>query len=402
MAKSSKRNPTREEWNEPYPNFPLSYHPPSGRLYKSIRSQRFYFGYHDDWQAAVDKFDRERDALYAGREPTQPTNGQAGGPTVKDLLNKFRETKLVELEEGEICQRTFDDYQRICDIIFETFDKNRLLEDLRPDDFRRLRKKLTKGCGPTARASYLTRLRVPFNFALKEEMVSRALAFGTAFKLPSKKVLRKHRAKNGKKLFEREQIHALLNAAKPTMRAMIWLGINCGLGNSDVGQLRRKHIKNGWLSYPRPKTGVDRRAWLWPETREALEEAAKHRPKAKDASDGELVFLTAKGRPWHKDKAQSPLSAEFKKLAESVGVHRAGIGFYALRHTYRTVADECRDFPAIDMTMGHARDDMGSVYRERISDDRLRAVSEHVREWLLGGVDSHSPVCDNANDASTT
>jgi hypothetical protein len=34
--------------------------------------------------------------------------------------------------------------------------------------------------------------------------------------------------------------------------------------------------------------------------------------------------------------------------------------------------------------MGHAREDMASVYRERISDERLRAVVEHVRTWLFG------------------
>jgi hypothetical protein len=33
--------------------------------------------------------------------------------------------------------------------------------------------------------------------------------------------------------------------------------------------------------------------------------------------------------------------------------------------------------------MGHAREDMASVYRERIGDDRLQAVAEHVRLWLF-------------------
>ena len=33
--------------------------------------------------------------------------------------------------------------------------------------------------------------------------------------------------------------------------------------------------------------------------------------------------------------------------------------------------------------MGHARDDMASVYRERISDERLKAVSDYVWKWVF-------------------
>jgi len=62
---------------------------------------------------------------------------------------------------------------------------------------------------------------------------------------------------------------------------------------------------------------------------------------------------------------------------------RAGLGFYALRHVHRTAADAAKDQPAADLIMGHARDDMASVYRERISDARLKAVAEHVRAWLF-------------------
>ena len=32
--------------------------------------------------------------------------------------------------------------------------------------------------------------------------------------------------------------------------------------------------------------------------------------------------------------------------------------------------------------MGFSRDDMASVYREKISDERQLAVVEHVRKWL--------------------
>jgi integrase len=61
-------------------------------------------------------------------------------------------------------------------------------------------------------------------------------------------------------------------------------------------------------------------------------------------------------------------------------------GFYALRHTFATVAGGSRDQIAVNAIMGHApaANDMSAVYRERIDDDRLVAVTEHVRKWLFG------------------
>lgn len=38
--------------------------------------------------------------------------------------------------------------------------------------------------------------------------------------------------------------------------------------------------------------------------------------------------------------------------------------------------------------MGHVRDDVASLYGEKISDDLLRRVTEHVRQWLFGTDDN--------------
>ena len=76
------------------------------------------------------------------------------------------------------------------------------------------------------------------------------------------------------------------------------------------------------------------------------------------------------------------MQLEFGKLLVALKLKRRGLGFYALRHTFRTVADRTKDQPAIDHIMGHARDDMASLYRERIEDDRLKAVVNVVRMWL--------------------
>src|SRR5262249_62018014 len=103
----------------------------------------------------------------------------------------------------------------------------------------------------------------------------------------------------------------------------------------------------------------------------------------KAEADAGLVFVTQQGHRWQKDTSDNPVSKETRKLLDALGIngHR---GFYALRHTFRTVADEAKDQPATDFIMGHEVPHMSAVYRETISDARLRAVVDHVREWLFG------------------
>jgi integrase len=167
---------------------------------------------------------------------------------------------------------------------------------------------------------------------------------------------------------------------------MVLLGINCGFGMADCGRLPLSAIdlERGWIDFPRPKTGIARRCALWPETVQAIREALARRRAPKDVADSGLAFLTAQGRPWHKEDASSPACYKVGQLLRALGINgRKGLGFYTLRHVFRTIADESKDQPAVDHIMGHARDDMASVYRERISDERLRAVADHVWRWLF-------------------
>jgi integrase len=148
----------------------------------------------------------------------------------------------------------------------------------------------------------------------------------------------------------------------------------------------RANLETGWIDYARPKTGIARRCPLWPETVEAIKESLAKRPEPKNPEHAGLVFITKKRESWFKsDSTANPVSVMFGKLLRELNLNgRAGLGFYTLRHTFRTIADESKDQPAIDYIMGHARDDMASVYRERISDERLKAVTDYVRAWLFG------------------
>jgi integrase len=74
-----------------------------------------------------------------------------------------------------------------------------------------------------------------------------------------------------------------------------------------------------------------------------------------------------------------------QKLLKAQGMKNPGKNFYTLRHCFETIGGASKDQVAVDHIMGHSRGDMASVYRERVDDDRLQAVSNHVRTWLFGG-----------------
>ena len=72
-------------------------------------------------------------------------------------------------------------------------------------------------------------------------------------------------------------------------------------------------------------------------------------------------------------------------MLDQANVKRLGLSFYALRHTFQTVAEGAHDLAAVQAIMGHApaSGDMSAQYRERVDDARLLAVTEHVRKWLF-------------------
>ena len=70
-------------------------------------------------------------------------------------------------------------------------------------------------------------------------------------------------------------------------------------------------------------------------------------------------------------------------MLKALELHRAGLGFYCLRHTFETIGGDTGDQVAVDAITGPCREDMASLFRERVNEDRLRRVTEHVREWLF-------------------
>jgi integrase len=354
----------------------------TGGWAKKIRGQLVYFGRisHDD---AMADYAQRREELHSGRASRDSEDCL----TVYLLCGKFWDAKKAKLDNGEISPRTFKEYDSACKLLIKTFGKSRLVSDLQPDDFAKLRAAMAKRWGVVRLKAEIVRSRTVFNWALKNLLIKTPPAFGEEFSVPTAKVLRKHRAAQGEKMFVADEIRRMLDTARQPIKAMIMLGVNCGFGNNDISTLPidALDLERGWVKHARPKTGVARRCPLWPETIEALRDWLAVRPTPKNEADAGLVFITYKLGNWLDEGSGSrSLSHEMRKLLDSLGIDGAR-SFYALRHTMQTVGDECGDFLAVRRIMGHAGgNDIGDVYRERITDQRLQKVTDHVRAWLFG------------------
>jgi integrase len=176
----------------------------------------------------------------------------------------------------------------------------------------------------------------------------------------------------------------------PALKAMILLGINCGFGNNDCGSLPLDAVDldAGWINFARPKTGIDRRCPLWPETVAALRDWLTVRPEPQENADAGLVFLTTGGTRYAKDEStDNPVSKETRKLFNRLGIDKRR-SFYGLRHCFETIGGASRDQVAVDCLMGHADNSMAATYRDHVGDDRLLAVVAHVHAWLFNSTPS--------------
>ena len=89
----------------------------------------YYFGAADELKGALDRYERERPYLEAGRTPPEESPHQGQHVTMADLCNHFLTSKLHKLENGELAASTFDDYRQTCDKVINHFGRSRRVDE---------------------------------------------------------------------------------------------------------------------------------------------------------------------------------------------------------------------------------------------------------------------------------
>lgn len=359
----------------------LSFHKGRQYWYKTIRGRRKYYeslANDPTGQKSLEQWLATKDDPFAEVKRVPST-----GTTLLEVCNAFCTHKQDRLDSGELSKRMFDEYFATCELVLSVVDKESVAENINSEDFANVRRVLAKRYGVNGLTKRITQVRSLFKYGYESGLLERPMKYGMEFDKPSAKAMRKNRLAKGAQDFTADEIRRMVANATPITKAMVLLGLNGALGNSDIADLPLSAIdlELNWLDYPRAKTATRRRIPLWPETSEALKAVIDARPE----TDSDMLFISVRGQDFT-DTARTGqrVTGYFRQVLKKIGIED-GRGFYGLRRTFQTQAEESGDLVAVQAIMGHipSERDMSARYRQRISDARLQSAVEVVRQWLL-------------------
>src|SRR5262249_16383816 len=141
---------------------------------KKVCGKIHYFGPLDDPDAALARWLEQKDDLLAGRVPRAK---QPEGLTLHQLCNRFMEFKEARVTTGELSQRSWMEYRRTCSQLMQTFGKERLITDLRTEDFEKYRLAISKKWGPWRLTTEIQRVKCLFKYAYDAELLEKPIKF---------------------------------------------------------------------------------------------------------------------------------------------------------------------------------------------------------------------------------
>lgn len=363
---------------KPYPTYPLTPRK-DGRFSKKIHGVPQTFGRAGDWKKALDEYMAAANALHH-RQPRP-----VGAPelaTVRQIANRYLRDRELDVKAGSLTLGAWGKYQQALKEFRKFVGPETPVKTLSPATFADFGQSLRKRLGSYAFNRTRALIRSWLRHAAASEWIE-PVNIGMGFNRVSAGKIRSERKR---RLFTVDEVAKLRVAAGPQIGTMILLGLNGGFGATDCANLTRAAVdlSAGLISYRRRKTNVDRLVTMWPETVKSLAALMVIRP------DDPYIFRTRHGQLWVRETrngtkviTKDSVSMQFGKLMKASGITMPGVGFYALRHTFRTYADEAKDPHAAMRIMGHSFPGMSDAYIEAVSVERLKAVTDHVRSRLI-------------------
>ena len=358
--------------------FPLTLHP-TGQYCKKIHGTIHYFGTNKK-QALKRYLDQ---ATYLHGFPCWTRTGSDGSMPLKELCDLFLQYQHARVFAGVITARHYTDQIRSLNKFMTFLGRGRRVRAISILDLQNYQRKLQNAYATAHRPNFhIGTIKAMFHWARRNDVLEHIPNIDSVSK---DRIIHRQRY-----TFDPTEITRLLSLANVQMRAMMWLGLNCGFGCMDCAQLKWKDLDfdHNRVKLPRNKTAVPRDLPLWPETLKAPKKVPQSRP---------LVFYTAEGHPWVRTLAKTQadgsikyttvnaISSMFGRLLTKARIHvPKGTGFYTLRRTAATLAARSGDPFAVQRLLGHVNLDMATRYVQDVSEQTDRVI-RNSREYLVGG-----------------
>jgi integrase len=367
--KSSRRK-TRSD------KFPLTLHA-TGQYCKKIQGKMYYFG--ADRKQALERYLDQATYLHGGRNLIQKAS--SGNMTLEELCTLYLHYQQSKVKANGLSAKHHNDQISSLKKFMAFLGHDRKIKNISTLALQRYKRKLRGDYGSVCRLNlHISILKAMFHWARKNDILEN---------IPNIDAISRNKVVYQEKFtFNSEYIKRLLAAADIKMRAMIWLGLNCGFGCTDCAQLKWKDLDfvNNRVRLARNKTGIPRNLPLWPETIQALRKVQK---------SGELVFYTSRGHPWIRtlikadDNGQikyaviNSITPRFSELLRRANIHAPkGTGFYTLRRTAATIAARSGDPFAVQTLLGHADQKMATRYVQDVSEQTDRVIA-NSRKYVI-------------------
>jgi len=300
--------------------------------------------------------------------------------TLKQLCDMYLNYQYSKLQADDLTARHHNDQIDSLDKLMAFLGQGRKVKGISTLDLQNYKRKLQKSYGSVCRLNlHISIMKAMFHWARRNDVLENIPNIDA---ISRGKIIHQERV-----TFNSEQISKLLSCADVKMRAMIWLGLNCGFGCTDCAELTWTDLDlaNARVRLPRRKTGISRDLPLWPETIESLEKIPK---------TGKLVFYTSRGNPYIQTLLKTDgndngkyitlntITTKFSRLIKKSGLDvPKGTGFYTLRRTAATIAARSGDPFAVQRLLGHVDLQMATRYVLGVSEQTDRVV-ENSRMYV--------------------
>jgi len=366
---STQKRKTRSD------KFPLTLHK-TGQYCKKVKGKTYYFG--KDKQLALKRYINQASLLHHNQNSiTKKKNTEM---TLKTLSEMYLQHQLEKVQSDELSAGHYTDQTYCLNKFINSVGQFVKVRDISTLNLQKYRQKINK-CYSSQRMNLnISAMKAMFHWAKKNDILT---------EIPNIDVISRSRIEHQQRyIFSSEELRTLLELANIQMKAMIWLGLNCGFGCMDCSQLEWKDIdlKEGRVILGRGKTGILRDLPLWPETINALKDVSH--------KDGKLVFYTKHGKPMISERyigsgnskkysSTNMVTTKFSRLLKKAELQvPRGTGFYTLRRTAATLAARSGDPFAVQRLLGHADLKMASRYVQDVS-KQTDEVVEKSRNYVI-------------------